>query len=997
MIFWRSSRSAHLSLVILTLASTMAADAAPLDFETDVLPILQRSCIQCHGPEKQKSGYRLDNRDIAFAGGHSGVAAITAHDGAASQLVQRISQAEPSERMPPVDSTVPPLTTSEIALLTAWIDEGPHWPDAFAGEPMVVEPHWSFEPLVKPEVPGHADHPIDAFIHTQLASEGLTPSPPADKRALMRRVYHDLVGLPPTPEVLDTFDRNTDPDAYDQLVDHLLDSPRHGERWARHWLDTVHFADSHGYEHDLARDHAWRYRDYVIESFNNDTPWPRFIREQLAADYFYPEATNLTPALGFLGAGVFDLSTYITSTVTFDYLDRDDLVTQTTAAFLGTTANCARCHDHKFDPIPQEDYYALQAVFSGVLKGDVAYDADPDVAKERGRWTAILAAIDQDNAEELLAPEHEKLIRGWLEIYDRGVAWQPLDIATFLAAEGSIQTRSEDGAIVASGPRPDKETYTVTVSSVSGTITAIRLEVIAHDDLPMGGPGRADNGNLHLSEFEVRIFEQGASQSSVIPIRGATADFNQSDWGIERAIDGDEGTAWGIHPAVGDSHVAVFELEAPLTLSPGAHLAITLKQLHGGSHLIGAYRLSATSASPRSAIALPVAVSDALVIPEDDRSDAQRMDIAKTVLRQVARDALATLPEQAVVYAAAPAVEIPNGEPNPNFAALDAPKLVHLMARGDLDKPGEVVGPGALSALTHGPARFHLDEPSVESQRRAELANWIAHPDNPLTWRCIVNRVWHYHFGRGICDTPSDLGRMGGKPSHPELLDWLSIWFRDEAKGSLRELHRLIVTSETYQQSSAMREDAYAVDSDNRLLWRQNAVRLDADALRDYTLAASNRLDLTMGGPGDRYFTEGPGPQITPALDYDAFDWRTGDKHRRSIYRFVWRGIADPFLETLDFPDLGLLSPKRTTSVSSLQALALYNNDFILAQSEALARRIESEATSIDGQIDRATQLLWLRVPTPDEQRAFASFIGDNGLASFCRVLLNSNEFLFLE
>jgi hypothetical protein len=354
--------------------------------------------------------------------------------------------------------------------------------------------------------------------------------------------------------------------------------------------------------------------------------------------------------------------------------------------------------------------------------------------------------------------------------------------------------------------------------------------------------------------------------------------------------------------------------------------------------------------------------------------------------------------------------------------ALAEPKVVNVLRRGDFDKPGDVVAPGALSALTHLPARWTLKNPKDESARRAALADWLAHPDNVLTWRSIVNRVWHYHFGRGLCDTPSDFGKMGGKPSHPELLDYLAVWFRDDAKGSLKELHRLIVNSSTYRQSSQDRPAAAKLDADNRLLWRQNRHRLDADAFRDFTLAASGALDLTMGGPAIQHFKHSKGPQLTPALDYTAYDWSQPGAGRRSIYGFAWRGIADPFMEALDFPDLGLLSPVRSFSASSLQALTLYNNDFVLHESEVLAKRVDSDAHSsqdprsgtgvspvrtethgratratTSAQINRAVQLVWLREPTTAERREFTRFVRSQGLPALCRLLFNSNEFLFVD
>ena len=981
---------------VLVVASCVPTFAAP-DFARDVRPILERSCFGCHGPEKQKSGYRLDVRDIALKGGDSGHAAILPHNAKASPLIRFVSGEDEDTVMPPKKSTVPRLTATEVKTMRDWIDAGPAWPDALAGAKAEEKPHWSLAPLVKPPVPKTKGHPIDAFILAALEEKKITPSPEADRRTLIRRVSHDLTGLPPTPEEVAAFVADNDPRAYENLVTRLLDSPRHGERWARHWFDTIHFADSHGYEHDIGRDNAWRFRDYVIEAFNKDTPWPRFIREQIAADVFYPDEPRLTAALGYLGAGTFDMSTYATATVTFDYLDRDDLVTQTMAAFSSTTANCARCHAHKFDPISQEDYYALQAVFAGVLKGEISYDEDAAVARERRRWKSLVAAANKKDASILLTSENAPLVNQWLSKQGSGARWQPLEAETFLATEGSTLTRLTNGTFLSSGLKPDKDTYTITATTTLTNLTALRLNVLAHDSLPMRGPGRNDNGNLHLSEIELRIFEAGTAESRPVKFLRATADFNQTGWGIERALDGDIKTAWGIHPAVGQPHQAVFELAGPLAIKPGSRLAIVLRQAHGGGHLLGAFSLAATADDASSAAALPAEVEAAIAMTAAERSETQRVVIAAHALRIVANEALTKLPPQAVVYAAASSVDILSGDPPRQAKTLPEPKVVHVLHRGDFDKPRAVIEPGALSALAHLPARFPLKNPKGEGERRAALADWLAHPDNVLTWRSIVNRVWHHHFGRGLCDTPSDFGKMGGTPSHPELIDWLAVWFRDEAKGSLKELHRLIVTSATYRQASQHRDDAATLDGDNRLHWRQNRQRLDADSFRDFTLAASGALDLKMGGPAIQHFKQSKGPQNTPSLDYATYDWAKPEAGRRSIYRYVWRGIADPFMEALDFPDLGLLTPVRGFSVSSLQALTLYNNDFVLHHSEVLAKRVEAEAKTLEAQIDSALQLVWLRQPKDEERRTLAEFARRHGLPALCRLLLNSNEFLFVD
>ena len=966
-------------------------------FREEVEPVLRKRCFACHShaAEVMEGGLSLDWRSGWETGGSRG-AAIVPGDVDNSLLIRAIQHVDPDFQMPEQK-----LPDAEIAALTQWVKSGA-FDDRKANPIGVIDAQaldwWSLKPLSQPAVPGDgSQHPVDAFIQSRLQQAGLTQSPEADRRTQIRRVYYDLTGLPPTPQEVEAFVSDLDPLAYEKTVDQLLASPRYGERWARHWLDTIHFADSHGYEHDVGRDNAWPFRDYVIDAFNRDTSWTRFVREQLATDVFYPDETHLTPALGFLGAGTFDLSTFSTAPVTFSYLDRDDLVAQTMSAFTSTTANCARCHAHKFDPITQEDYYALQAVFAGVLKGDISYDSDPAIGRERHRLQSRIASAEQRDETVLFDPANAELIAAWVIARPAAVTWQALTSETFQSIEGAALTRTADHVILASGTLPDKDTYVVNAATTLDRITALRLDVFPHESLPSNGPGRCSNGNLHLSEIQLQVFAPGADQGTVVAFKRATADFNQVDWGIERAIDGDPETAWGVHPSIGKRHHAVFDLTEPSTLAPGSRLVITMKQLHGRSHLIGAFSLSVTSDEVALAIALPEEVQHALQTPALERTSEQQRLLAATALRESAQSGLKKLPPPAMVYAAGSSVIIPTGNGATQAQALTVPKVVHVLQRGDFDKPREVVMPGALSVLTHEAARFVINDPQPEASRRAALANWLVHPENVLTWRSVVNRVWHYHFGSGLCDTPSDFGRMGGVPSHPELLNWLAVWFRDDANGSLKQLHRLVVTSATYRQSSQHRDDAAEIDGDNRLLWRQNRHRLDADSYRDFTLAASGSLDFTMGGPGVQHFRQSKGPQSTPALDYAAFDWNTPGASRRSIYRYVWRGIADPFMEALDFPDLGLLSPTRSFSASSLQALTLYNNDFVLHHAERMASKIQAENDSLESQATHAVRLVWLREPMRDELQDFTEFVRINGLPALCRLLLNSNEFLFVD
>ena len=993
------------SIALLCVFALVRPAGAQPDYKRDVMPILERNCIRCHGPKQQQGGVRLDTRDVLMSNGaHARV--IVPHNAGASELIRRVSAESNDARMPPASSGLPRLTPQAIATLRAWIDAGPSFPEADSIVKTASELHWSLKPLRRPNLPVSAAgpgkagnparpsaNPIDAFIRAKLASSGLKQSPAADRATLLRRVMYDLIGLPPSPADLDAFVADKKPGAYERVVDRLLMSPRYGERWSRHWLDTIHFADSHGFEHDIGRDNAWPFRDYVISSLNQDKPWPRFIREQLAADYFYPDNPELTPALGYLGAGTFDLSAYTTAPRNFELIDRDDLVAQTMTAFVSTTANCARCHNHKFDPIPQSDYYALQAVFSGITKGDRSYDSSPQVAVERKRWDALLTAAGKRDPAVLLAVENRGRVDAWLNrIGVTANLWHPVTVAAYQSAEGSTLTLDADGTIASGGRRPEKDTYTTTITTSLNIVTGLRLDVLASATLPMHGPGRQDNGNLHLTEIEVNCVDAGGA-SHPVKLARATADFNQEGWGVERAIDGDPNSAWGIFPEVGKSHHAVFTFAHPEILKPAAKLVVVMHQNHGGGHLIGLYRLSVSDQPGDSLSALPSAVEDALRSPADRRTADQQLTIAAYVLREEATAQLAKLPAQARVYAAGPSVDVPTV----GMVTIAQPKPVHRLERGDIERPMELVGPGALSAISVLPARFALENSNNEAARRAALADWLASRDNPLTWRSIVNRVWYYHFGRGICDTPGDFGKMGGTPSHPELLDWLAVWFRDDAKGSLKQLHRLIVTSETYLQSSAFRSAPNRIDGDNRLLWRQNRQRLDADSYRDFAHAVSGTLDLTMGGPAVKNFSMKPGPQLTPALNYNDYDWNAPGAGRRSIYRNVWRGIADPFMVSLDFPDLGLLAPTRSFSVSALQALALYNDAFVLNCSEQLAKRIAKDQTSIEAQVNGAVRCVLLRQPAPSETPTLVGYVKQHGLAALCRVLLNSNEFLFVD
>jgi hypothetical protein len=964
-------------------------------FEEKVRPLFEEKCFECHSHQagRIKGGLTLDSRSGWLSGGDSGPA-IVPGDPDSSLLIRAVRRTDPDLQMPPKNV----LSAEEISSLEEWVRRGAVDPRRLparveSAADLLDTDWWSLAPLILPNVPPDASHPIDAFIVARLREAGISPAPEADRRTLIRRLFFDLHGLPPTPEDVDSFIADPHPAAFERLIDRLLASPRYGERWARHWLDGIHFADTHGFEHDLMRTNAWPYRDYVIESLNRDTPWPRFIREQLAADVIFPDEPWLTAALGFIAAGPWDQSTAQTAPRNFEYLDRDDMVTQTLSVFASTTVHCARCHDHKFDPIPQEDYYALQAVFAGVGRGDLTYDSDLALTRERARWERLRQAAQTADRALLLAAEVANVADLWESTLPPEAVWESLRPILFLTSGPAKLRLLEDHSLKAEGPRPDTDTYTLLATPSPGFITALRLEVLTDSTLPKNGPGRQDNGNFHLSELELRLVQPSGTQSDPVAITTATADFNQAGWTIEHAVDGQFNTAWGIHPNVGESHTAVFFLAQPLALDAGAQLALQLKQLHGQGHLIGRFRIAVTRDPPAHITILPPSVAEALRLQKHQRNDEHRLALAAHAARLKAEAHLATLPPPKRVFAAGPLfTAVAEGG---FYKPWNEPKTIHVLHRGDIERPGAAAEPGALSAITALRARFELPDPANEGARRAALADWLADPRNPLTWRSLVNRVWHHHFGRGLSDSLNDFGRMGTQPSHPELLDWLACTFRDSG-GSLKSLHRLILTSAAYRRTSRHDPAAAALDPENRLLWRRHGLRLDAESYRDSVLAVAGCLDLTMGGPGVLQFKLGKPIQLTPTVDYSQYHWNSPGAGRRSIYRFVYRGIPDPFMDALDFPDASQLAPTRPFSASPLQALALWNHDFVLHHCERFAARLEHHSDLPSEQIRYAFRRALQREPTERELADLLSHVADAGLPAMCRLLFNANEFLFV-
>jgi hypothetical protein len=873
---------------------------------------------------------------------------------------------------------------------------------------------WSLKPLKSVSIPETknkwARNEIDQFILAKLQEKSFQPSKPADKRTLIRRATYDLTGLAPTPEETQAFLNDHSTNAFAKAVDRLLANPRYGERWARHWLDVVHYADSHGHDQDRPRPNAWPYRDYVIRAFNEDKSYARFVKEQLAGDVLYPDDPNGVVATGFIVAGPWDLSSLMAimdDTVdkkTAIYIDRDDMVMNTMSTFTSTTVHCARCHNHKFDPIPQKDYYSLQAVFAGVDRADRPYDLDAATNKKRQtllRKKLALEINDRKTIEAMLTPAVRGEIAAWEKSINGEGIWTILDPEKFTTASKAVLTKQKDLSLLASGESPNTDIYTITANTDLKNITAVRLEVLTDSSHPRNGPGRQpDNGNLHLSEFKVFARPRNSSPSSSqeekagerrLALQNPSADFNQDSWTIEKSIDGDTNTAWGVFPETGKPHYAIFELKENVGFANGTTLTFVLEQLHGREHTILRPRLSVTtSPRPVKVESLPDNIKKLLAIIPSERTQDQTFEIAAFYLNREVDKQLAALPKPQMVYAAAN-----DFTPALNFKPARKPRDVFVLKRGDVQKPTEPAKAGALSCITELQSQFAIADENDEGARRAALAKWITDPKNPLTWRSIVNRVWHYHFGRGIVDTPNDFGKMGAQPTHPELLDWLALWFQHNG-GSFKKLHRLIMLSAAYQQSTDDNPQFDKSDSDNHYLWRMNRARLEAEEIRDTVLQLSGKLDVTMYGPPVKQFKyEDPDPNLTPHADYNSFNLDDPANLRLSIYRFIFRTVPDPLMDTLDCADAAQLTPVRNVSMTALQALSMWNNAFILRQTEHLAERLQ-KAGNTRAQIKLLYQLALNREPSRNELKELSAFADKEGIASACRVILNSNEFIFV-
>ncbi len=968
-----ANRLLHLAApaMIAVLSACPAPGSEPIDFEREIRPLLAEKCTLCHGPDESKGGLRLTGIEPATAVLDSGRRGIVPGEPEGSEVLARVSTDNADERMPPPGKGTP-LSADEAAKLERWIAGGAVWPK-----------HWAFAPLRRPAPPAGttgAQHPIDAFVLARLGAEGVAPSPQADASTLIRRLFCDLVGLPPSPAQIavhrETIEANPDAGLVG-LVDELLASPAFGERWGRHWLDRARYADSDGFEKDNHRPDAWRYRDWVISAINADLPIDRFTIEQFAGDLLEDPTPDQILATAFHRQ---------TLTNTEGGVDKEqwrvaavmDRVETMGSVWLGLTLGCARCHTHKYDEITQREYYQLFAYFNNADEVNAKVPRSPEAWAD---YESVRAA--HEAAERLL---DEKLAAARAELETRLDEWEarlsqaldaaraadapvlvPLKIEGFAAPKGVQFSLESDGSLVVGGENPSAATYTVTATLPAERVTGLRLEALPDPSLGRNGPGRAEHGNFVLNRLEISVKGLGP-----VLLGDAAADYSQEHWDVRGALDGNvaagrDGSGWAVGGATGSPHHADFGFIEPVALPEAGQIVLTLSQNYGGRHTLGRFRLHAI-VSP-TVLAVPGPVREILATPADRRGAGWRGILARHVERLDAgtKPVLAEAAAHAAKRPAAPEMEVRVvGERRRDRRAT------HVLRRGEFKEPLDAVLPGALSALP--PVRHRRTEGD-----RLDLARWLVDGENPLPPRVLANDIWMQLFGEGLVPTPEDFGVRGDRPTHPELLDWLAAEL--VASGwSRKSLIRSIVLSNTYRQRSDHRPELSERDPKNALLARQNRFRVEAEIVRDLSLAAAGLLSPKVGGPS----VFPPIPDGVADVNYNsAFKWRTSegeDRYRRGMYTYFKRTAPHPSLVTFDCPDSNVTAARRARSNTPLAALVTLNSDAFAEAAQGLARRVLAERPA-GGDAERigyAFRLCLARDPSDFERDRLVRLLGDS-------------------
>jgi Protein of unknown function (DUF1553)/Protein of unknown function (DUF1549)/Planctomycete cytochrome C len=974
--------------VVLALANCQPKRLLAEDwFEQHVAPILSQRCLACHSGNEPKGGFSMQSRDSFFAEGH-----VEPNDAASSHLIDLITPVDGTSAMP---KDADPLTEDEVATIMRWINDGAEWPEGFSFSEAKVDDFdwWSYQPLTRPTVPESSDPwaktPIDQFVLAKLDEKRLSHAPPADRRTLIRRLSYDLIGLPPTPEEVAEFVADTDPLAYEKAVDRLLASPRYGERWARHWLDVAKYADSCGYDKDKLRPSAWHYRDYVIRSLNDDKPYARFVQEQIAGDVLFPDDSDGIVALGFIAAGPWDFIGHAeVSESKLDgkvarNLDRDDMVSGVMNTFCSLTVQCARCHNHKFDPITQDHYYGLQAVFAAVDRAERPFDSDPVVAKRRREWSTRRNELISSRA----AMEAKITEAAGQDLADVNATIAELEKlkAPFRPAEHGYHSEIES--------TPDIEKW-VEIELPSESI-AERIVVHACSD-DFGGIG---DGFGFPPRFKIEIADDSGEWKVIEDATGddvsnpklTALSFDLFDQKVRRV----RVTATRLALRTNDFIFALAELEvfsSGMNVAAGARVealdSIEAPPSWSRSNLVDSKWPRKMDADVEPKHAEATKRRDQILASATTPAWAKERTEVEEAIAHI-ESQLQQLPEPQMVYAAATSFK-PEGNFQPTHGK---PRDVRVLIRGEVSRPGEPALPGVVPLSETSEWQFGSE--LTESERRARLAEWLTEREHPLVWRSIVNRVWQYHFATGIVATPNDFGRMGAEPTHPELLDWLAVEFRDRGQ-SLKSLHRMIVLSNVYQQSSDDNAANSALDAGNQFLWRANRRRLSAEEIRDSILVASGAMNWKMGGPG-YYLFELEKTDHSPHYEYHKFDPADRVSHRRSIYQFLARSQPNPYMTTLDCADSSQSTARRNETLTALQALALLNNKFNLVMAEEFAQRLEREADDPIAQVKKATLLIAQREASEGEAKEMADYARAHGLPNLCRMMFNLSEFVFVD
>jgi mono/diheme cytochrome c family protein len=958
------------------LLGVSSAQQRTVDFRRDIEPIFRANCYTCHGADMASGQLRLDLKGAAMKGGISG-AVIIPGKSKESRLLRRILGEDGEMRMPMGGD---PLQPAQIELIRRWIDEGADWPDEEGGraEDKGLPKHWAFVKPVRSDLPAVKSkawvrNPIDRFILAAIEKRGLAPSPQASKVTLIRRLSLDLTGLPPTPKEIDDFLTDRSPDAYQKLVERLLASPHYGERWGRWWLDAARYADTNGYEKDLPRS-IWPYRDWVIKAFNSDMPFDQFTIEQLAGDLLPNATLDQHVATGFLRNSMLNQEGGVDPEQfrVEGLIDRVDAVGK---AFLGLTINCAQCHTHKFDPITHKEYYSFFAFLNGDDEPSIDVP-DESVTKKR---EDILSKIEKLETELMAKnPDWANRMSEWEKGmgYDQG-QWTVLKDADIFASFGVKFDKLPDGSFLAKGDNSTANNYKVTARTQLKNITGYRLEVLTDPNLPRSGPGRANDGNFILTDFSVDAAPSDKPDAaSRVVLSSVTTDFERPDFPVKNVIDGNTKTHWsgdaGPGRRNGDREI-VFVAAQPSGFDGGTTLTFQVAQkfdesinLRGGKPNIGRFRISVTTAVNPKADPLPANVRRILAIPAEKRTREQQ--------REVFGFYQTTVPEWSEANKKIDELmkEWPYGATTLTLVQRQWPRETRIFKRGDWKRPDEPVEPGT-PAILHP---FPQDAP----RNRLGLAKWIVDKKNPLTARVIVNRIWQQYFGEGLVTTPEDFGSRCDRPSHPELLDWLAEEFmnpkwngdgtpnrpvaqspsRPVPDWSIKHIHRLIVNSAVYRQSSRVRPGLLEADPSNTLLARAPRLRVEAEIVRDIALTASGVLSRKIGGPS----VYPPIPDGVLNLGYGApMPWPTSmdeDRYRRGMYTFWKRSVPYPTLLVFDQPNGDFSCTRRIRSNTPLQALTTLNDQTFVEAAQALALRVFKKG----GATDRAKMIFAFRLCT---------------------------------